>query len=64
MFDIFCRNVYDNIGKEVKVINISNNNIKSNAQKLLDELKLIKDKINNMKISHEDIFELHNISNY
>ena len=60
LFDKFCGNIYGNIDNEVKDLNISNNNIKNNVQQILDELKLIKEKINNKETSYEDVCDLHN----
>ena len=45
---------------EVNDLYISNNNIQEHVQNILDELKLIKEKINCKDITNEEKCELHN----
>jgi hypothetical protein len=45
---------------EVNDLYISNNNIQEHVQNILDELKLMKEKINCKDITNEEKCELHN----
>ena len=56
----FCKKVYENKDMEVNDLYISNNNIQEHVQNIMDELKLIKEKINCKDITNEEKCELHN----
>ena len=56
----YCKDVYENKDNEIKDLCLVNNDTKINIKNIMDELKSIKDKINDKNISNEDKCELHN----
>ena len=60
LYGNYCKKNFQNKDNDVNDLYISNNNIKSNVNDVLEELKKIKEKLNDKNISNEDKCELHN----
>ena len=60
LYEKYCKKNFGNKDNDVNDLYISNNNIKSNVNDVLEELKKIKEKLNDKNISTEDKCELHN----
>ena len=60
LYEKYCKKNFGNKDNDVNDLFISNNNIKSNVNDVLEELKKIKEKLNDKNISTEDKCELHN----
>ena len=60
LYDNYCKKNFENKDNDANDLYISNNNIKSNVSDVLEELKKIKDQLNDKNISNEDKCELHN----
>ena len=60
LYEKYCKKNFGNKDNDVNDLSISNNNIKSNVNDVLEELKKIKEKLNDKNISNEDKCELHN----
>ena len=60
LYEKYCKKNFGNKDNDVNDLSISNNNIKSNVSDVLEELKKIKEKLNDKNISTEDKCELHN----
>ena len=60
LYEKYCKKNFGNKDNDVNDLFISNNNIKSNVNEVLEELKKIKEKLNDKNISNEDKCELHN----
>ena len=60
LFGNYEKKIFEDKDNDINDLCISNNNIKNNVTDVLDELKTIKDKINDKNISNEDKCELHN----
>jgi hypothetical protein len=56
----YCKDVYENKDNEIKDLCLINKDTKINIRNIMDELKSIKDKINDKDISNEDKCDLHN----
>ena len=60
LYEKYCKKNFGNKDNDVNDLSISNNNIKSNVSDVLEELKKIKEKLNDKNITNEDKCELHN----
>ena len=60
LYEKYCKKNFQNKDNDVNDLYISNNNIKSNVNDVLEELKKIKEKLNDKNITNEDKCELHN----
>ena len=60
LYEKYCKKNFGNKDNDVNDLFISNNNIKSNVNDVLEELKKIKEKLNDKNITNEDKCELHN----
>ena len=60
LFNKYSKKIYGNNSNDINDLNISNTNTKNNINNIMEELKIIKDKINSEDISNEDKCGLHN----